>query len=87
MEALLRCIPASISHCRKKRFDSSTGSAKKGNRSRLIDKAVKRYVTDARRANLRKLLKQGALRRAERDLRLAEESFFLEEEAWHTNGR
>ena len=59
----------------------------KGNRSRLIDKAVKRYVTDARRANLRKLLKQGALRRAERDLRLAEESFFLEEEAWHTNGR
>ena len=60
---------------------------KKGNRSRLIDKAVKRYVTDARRANLRKLLKEGALRRAERDLRLAEESFFLEEEAWQTNVR
>ncbi len=61
--------------------------SKKGNRSRLIDQAVKRYVTDARRATLRKRLKEGALRRAERDLRLAEESFFLEEEAWHTNAR
>ena len=60
---------------------------RKGDRSRLIDRAVKRYVSNARRANLRKLLKQGALRRAERDLRLAEESFFLDEEAWHTDGR
>jgi CopG family transcriptional regulator/antitoxin EndoAI len=61
--------------------------SKKGNRSRLIDKAVKRYVTDARRANLRKRLKEGALRRAERDLRLAGESFFLEEEAWDATAR
>lgn len=59
----------------------------KGDRSRLIDKAVKRYVAAAGRANLRKRLKQGALRRAERDLHLAEESFFLEEEAWHANTR
>jgi CopG family transcriptional regulator/antitoxin EndoAI len=59
----------------------------KGNRSRLIDKAVKRYVTEARRVTLRKRLKEGALRRAERDLHLAEESFFLEEEAWHSNAR
>jgi CopG family transcriptional regulator/antitoxin EndoAI len=44
-------------------------------------------VTEARRANLRKRLKEGALRRAERDVRLAEESFFLEEEAWHANAR
>ncbi len=61
--------------------------SKKGDRSRLIDKAVKRYVSDARRATLRKRLKQGALRRADRDLRLAEESFFLEEEAWLTDTR
>ncbi len=61
--------------------------SEKGDRSRLIDKAVKRYVSEARRATLRKRLKQGALRRAERDLRLAEESFFLEEEAWLTNAR
>jgi CopG family transcriptional regulator/antitoxin EndoAI len=61
--------------------------SEKGNRSRLIDKAVRRYVTDLRRANLRKRLKEGALRRADRDLRMAEESFFLEEEAWHANAR
>jgi CopG family transcriptional regulator/antitoxin EndoAI len=53
--------------------------SEKGDRSRLINDAVRRYVAFARRANLRKRLKEGALRRAERDLRLAEESFFLEE--------
>jgi CopG family transcriptional regulator / antitoxin EndoAI len=61
--------------------------SEKGDRSRLIDKAVKLYVADARRASLRKRLKEGALRRADRDLGLAEESFFLEEEAWLTNAR
>ncbi len=59
----------------------------KGDRSRLIDQAVKRYVAGARRRELRKRLQEGALRRAERDLRLAEESFFLEEEASHTKAR
>ncbi len=59
--------------------------SEKGDRSRLINEAVRRYVTFTRRANLRKRLKEGALRRADRDLRLAEESFFLEEEAWHTD--
>lgn len=59
----------------------------KGDRSQLIDKAVKRYVAQARRANLRKRLKEGAVRRAERDLRIAEDSFFLEEEAWRTHAR
>jgi CopG family transcriptional regulator / antitoxin EndoAI len=61
--------------------------SKKGNRSRLIDKAVRHYVTDSSRAKLRKRLKEGALRRAERDLRLTEEAFLLEEEAWQTNAR
>ena len=59
--------------------------SKKGNRSRLIDKAVRRYMVNVRRANLRKRLKEGAQRRAERDLRLAQDSFFLEEEAWPIN--
>ena len=59
--------------------------SEKGDRSRLIDKAVRRYVAETRRANLRKRLKEGALRRAERDLHLAAESFFLEEEAWNGN--
>lgn len=61
--------------------------SEKGDRSRLIDTAVRRYVTAARRAKLRRQLKEGALQRAERDLRIAEESFFLEEEAWHTDAR
>ena len=59
----------------------------KGDRSRLIDTAVKRYVSQLRRAKLKKQLKEGALRRAERDLALADESFFLEEEASQVEAR
>ena len=47
--------------------------AKRGNRSRFIAEAVKRYVEEIGRENLRRRLKEGTLRRAERDLRLAEE--------------
>jgi len=36
---------------------------------------VSRYITDVDRANLRAKLKEGALRRARRDLALAEELF------------
>ncbi len=56
--------------------------AQKGNRSRLIDRAVQRYVAEVGRANLRRRLKEGAIREAELDLQLAEEWFPLEEEAW-----
>jgi CopG family transcriptional regulator / antitoxin EndoAI len=59
----------------------------KGDRSRLINQAVKRYVASAGRRELRKRLKEGAQRRAERDLRIAEELFFLEGEAWGTRTR
>jgi CopG family transcriptional regulator/antitoxin EndoAI len=54
----------------------------KGDRSGLIDKAVKYYIEEIGRSNLRKRLREGAIRRAERDLYLAEEWFGLEEEAW-----
>jgi CopG family transcriptional regulator/antitoxin EndoAI len=54
----------------------------KGNRSRFIQEAVKHYVATRSRANLRKLLKEGALRNAKRDLEIAEEWFPLDEEAW-----
>jgi CopG family transcriptional regulator/antitoxin EndoAI len=54
--------------------------AGKGQRSRLIDQAVHRYVEEAGRANLRKQLREGARVRAERDLQLAGEWFALEEE-------
>ena len=57
----------------------------RGNRSRLINEAVRRYLASRRRATLRKKLKEGALRRAERDLRLSAEWFLLDEEAWRTD--
>jgi CopG family transcriptional regulator/antitoxin EndoAI len=49
----------------------------KGDRSRLINEAVKRYMQEMGRAKLRELLKEGAHQRAERDRRLAEEWFLL----------
>jgi len=53
----------------------------RGDRSRLINEAVRRYVASRRRANLKKRLKEGALRRTERDLRLSTDWFLLDEEA------
>jgi len=53
---------------------------KKGDRSRVIAEAVARYVAQVGVANLRKRLKEGALRRADRDRSLAEAYFGLEEE-------
>ena len=54
--------------------------SQKGSRSRLVDLALKQYVAEVGRANLRKKLKEGALRRAARDRQLAEEWFLLEDE-------
>ena len=56
--------------------------SEKGDRSRLINEAVKRYIRELGRANLRERVKEGAHQRAERDSRLAEEWFLLNEEAW-----
>ncbi len=47
--------------------------AEKGNRSRFIDQAIRYYVDAMSKARLKKLLKEGAIARAERDLKLAEE--------------
>ena len=49
----------------------------KGQRSRLIDEAVKRFVREQGRVSLRKQLERGAKVRAERDLNVAEEWFVL----------
>ena len=57
----------------------------KGDRSRFINEAVQYYIAEKALANLREQLKEGAIRRANRDLELAEEWFDLEEEAWHKN--
>jgi CopG family transcriptional regulator / antitoxin EndoAI len=52
----------------------------KGNRSRFIDRAVRRLVEVEGKANLRLRLKEEALANADRDLEMAAEWFPLEEE-------
>ena len=47
--------------------------AQKGDRSFLISEAVRHYVASVGKARLRRLLKEGALRHAERDQSLAED--------------
>ncbi len=56
--------------------------APKGNRSRLISKAVLYYVKSQSAENLTESLKRGYLANAARDLEIAQEWFPLEEEAW-----
>ena len=58
----------------------------KGQRSRLIDEAIKRYVNDQGRAALRKQLAEGYRRQAEESLEIAAEWFSLDEEAWRKSG-
>ena len=58
--------------------------AKKGDRSRLINQAVKHYVEEVGRDNLKRRLKEGAIARSSRDLTLASEWFALDEQAWQS---
>jgi CopG family transcriptional regulator/antitoxin EndoAI len=58
-----------------------------GDRSRFIDEAVRHYIQETGRTNLRNRLKEGAIRRAERDLQLTEEWFNVDEEPWHGGRR
>jgi len=60
-------------------------AAPKGNRSRLIDEAIRHFIQSQSRKNLREQLKEGAIARRQHDLELAEEWFPLEEEAWLAN--
>jgi len=61
--------------------------ATKGDRSRLIAEAVIYFVRVSSRARLRKKLREGAIRRADRDLGLAQDWFPLDDEAWRRSGR
>jgi CopG family transcriptional regulator / antitoxin EndoAI len=54
----------------------------KGQRSRLIDHAVKRYIEEESRTNLRKQLANSYATNARLDRELVEEWFPLEQEAW-----
>ena len=58
-----------------------------GNRSRFIDEAVRHFMRTQNRAQLRKLLKEGAQQHATRDRALAEEWFHVDEEAWQKHVR
>jgi CopG family transcriptional regulator / antitoxin EndoAI len=49
-----------------------------GDRSRFIEEAVRHYIQETGRANLRKRLKEGAMQRGERDLQLVEEWFSVD---------
>lgn len=57
----------------------------KGDRSRFIHAAIQAYVAHIQKEKLRQQLKEGAIRRADRDRQLADDWFALEEEAWQQN--
>lgn len=61
--------------------------ARKGDRSRLINAAVRSYVREVGRARLREQLKAGYLHTAERDRRLAQDWFLVDEEVWQDDAR
>lgn len=54
----------------------------KGSRSRLIDDAVRLYVKNLKQKTLNEQLKEGAIARAERNLKMASEWSQLEDEVW-----
>lgn len=56
--------------------------ADKGSRSSLIDTAIRKHVSELKKGELRARLKEGALRRAERDLSTAAEWSDLEDGLW-----
>ena len=56
--------------------------ALKGDRSQVIDEAVRAFISDKSRATLRERLKEGAVARASRDLGISGEWFELENEVW-----
>ncbi len=61
--------------------------AAKGKRSHIIAEAVTRYVTDIGKARLRKLMKERARKHGDLDLRIAEEWFPIDQEAWDDKGK
>ena len=52
------------------------------NRSRTIEEAARFYSRTVAKRGLRRRIKEGALRHAERDLRIAADWLPLENEAW-----
>jgi CopG family transcriptional regulator/antitoxin EndoAI len=61
--------------------------ADKGERSRLVDEALRQYLRGVTKKRLRKRIKEGAQRRSERDRALAEEWLSLKEDTWPSGQR
>lgn len=62
-------------------------ATEKGNRSRFIDTAIRHFVRQRRRGEIRRLVKEGAIRNTERDLSIAKEWFRIDEDAWRKSPR
>ena len=56
--------------------------APKGDRSQLIDEAVRVFLSRKSKASLRELLKEGARVRASRDLEMSHDWLLVENEVW-----
>ena len=56
--------------------------SQKRERSRFLNEAVRFYVEKKGKVNLKRLLKEGYVKSAKRDLEIAREWFHLEEEVW-----
>jgi len=56
--------------------------ANNGERSTFIDTAIKKYVDEIRKQDLREQIKEGSIARAERNLQMAQEWSHLEDEVW-----
>jgi len=56
--------------------------ADKGERSTFIDAAIKNSIRSIKQNSLREQLKEGAIARAEQNLRMADEWSHLEDEVW-----
>ena len=61
--------------------------AERGERSRFINRAVNFYVQEIGRKNLRAALKEGAIKRSERDRDISAEWFKPDEEVWEGSAR
>lgn len=59
-------------------------ATEKGDRSRLIDEAIRSYIGHRGKMNLRKRLLEGYRREAVRDLEIAEDWFVIDEEVWRS---
>ena len=59
--------------------------SEKGDRSRLVNNAVRFYINEISKINIKKNLREGAMKRKKRDLSLAEDWFHVESETWQNN--